>query len=171
MYWGCEGIVAWCRVLATCYTVHMIERMGNDVRRKSFEYPTNSAEQLPSRNRERNIPREEPAREDLVAAATPRMTTEAALKKAALGAGIVVGAPVAATLLSSVLTVIGVHKLMDKLSEKIAKPLTEWIISLGALNPFKKVWNWIVGGEGGGGSHAHAAHDHHHGGGHDHGHH
>lgn len=147
----------------------MIERIGNDVRRKSFEYTVNTTDQLPSQNRARNIPREEPDRADLVAAATPRMRTETALNNAALGAGIVVGAPVAATMFGSVLTTVGVHKLMDKISEKLAKPLTDWIISLGALNPFKKVWNWIVG-EGGGGHGHGGAHDDHHGGGHDHGH-
>lgn len=149
----------------------MIERIDRTPRKRA---PDRSRDEpLPTLNRDIALSRAqpEPSRESLVTAATPNMAGSDTLKTAALVTGAIVAAPVAASLAAGAATAVVTHKGMDKMSTAVAGPITEWIISLGALNPFKKVWNWIVGGEGGD-SHAHAGHDHHHhGGGHDHGHH
>lgn len=95
------------------------------------------------------------------------MTTKDAVQKAALGAGVVVGAPFAATIAGSLLAMLGIHKVMNKVGDFFAGPIVKGILSLSVLNPFKKVWNRIFGGSGGSHDHAHA---HDHGGGHGHGH-
>lgn len=131
-----------------------------------------STEPLPSLNRDLNVPRTNPesSRESLVVAATPKMSGADTLNTAAIVTGAVVAAPVAISLAAGVATAVGTHKVMDKMSDAVAPSITEWIVSLGALNPFKKIWNRIVG-EGGGHGHG-GGHDDHHGGGHghDHGH-
>lgn len=147
----------------------MIERIDRTARKR---IPDRAFAEPPPRNRDLNAPRTnpDPSRESLIVAATPNTSGADTLKTAAIVTGAVVTAPVAASLAAGVATAVGTHKAMDKMSDALAPSITEGIISLGALNPFKKIWNRIIG-EGGGHEHG-GGHDDHHGGGHghDHGH-
>lgn len=167
----------------------MIEKMGGPVHKRKVEgYSPDPREQLPAfERRERNVPREESIASPVKAEAPvsvppithaieqptsvpsvmpPESTEWSTGTKIAAGAGIGVGGTFIAAIAGQIAGMWGIHKVMNRIADAVAEPLVTGILALGKLNPFKKVWNWIVGGDGG--SHSHD--DHGHGGGHAHGH-
>lgn len=143
----------------------MRERIQSGARRRTFEYSSDVAAQLPSRTPERNVPLRHapPTREELIRAAQHRTGALAPVAKQRSPSRVAeFGKEVAAGTVEGTITVLGVaakgsvmagwgfHTVMSRAADFIAQPIVNGLLSLqSTLSPLSWVWNKILGKKGG----------------------